>query len=77
MAARDFVGELRTCPICGKEFNVMDFDAWVYKRTLNHGTGPATKSRNYIFCSWKCLREYDKQHEKDRKKQYRLYAWDK
>ena len=44
---------IKQCPICGKEFCVLYPDMYRYKRT----------DRNQLkyFCSWSCLREFDKQ----------------
>ena len=44
---------IKQCPICGKEFSVLYPDMYRYKRT----------ARNQLkyFCSWSCLREFDKQ----------------
>ena len=38
----------RKCPMCGKEFFVRDANDWVYKRNSQY------------FCSWHCLRNYEK-----------------
>ena len=38
----------RKCPMCGKEFVTRNALEWAYRRN------------NKVFCSWHCLREYDK-----------------
>lgn len=48
----------KTCPECGKGFFVQYPSMWTYART----EGPRRK----YFCSWSCMREYDK--EKGEKK---------
>lgn len=45
------------CPVCGKKFFVQFTDLWAYRR------GHGKKNSKYI-CSWSCLRQYDKDHEK-------------
>ena len=45
---------LRKCPVCRKKFEVCDADSWGYK-----------KSKRF-FCSYNCLRRYEKAHEKEK-----------
>ena len=47
-------GYWHLCPICGKEFHAGA--DWVYRR------GYDEHHRSY-FCSWKCIRLYEKQEE--------------
>lgn len=47
----------RKCPICGKVFGVLDADKWAYK------DGKPMK----YFCSWTCLRKWQKEHTKPQK----------
>ena len=54
-----FVHE-KDCPVCGKHFAMSRIDLWAYKRQENH-------QDNY-FCSWRCLRAYDKQKEESKVK---------
>lgn len=54
-----FVHE-KDCPVCGKHFAMSRIDLWAYKRQENH-------QDNY-FCSWSCLRAYDKQKEESKVK---------
>ena len=50
----------KTCYQCGKEFYVMYQDLWRYKRgNLNGGRW---------FCSWKCLRAYERTPDTEPKK---------
>ena len=48
-------GAYRTCPVCGRRWFVCDLDQWVFFRWKGAG------QRDY-FCSWKCIREWDKDH---------------
>lgn len=50
----DLMYKERKCHKCGKLFIASSPEEWVYKRRIN----------NYpkYFCSWKCLRDYDKNH---------------
>ena len=50
---------MKKCPVCGKEFDVLWPDLWRYKR--NGGTANYWK----YFCSWGCLRKYDKGREQN------------
>lgn len=45
----------RDCPVCGKHFAMSRIDLWAYKRKENH--------QDSYFCSWRCLRAWDKQKE--------------
>ena len=47
---------MKTCRICGKRFDVLYPDIWAYRRGN-------TQQWKY-FCSWGCLRKYDKEGEK-------------
>ncbi|MBP5727052.1 MAG: hypothetical protein J6Y48_08250 [Clostridia bacterium] len=47
----------RICENCGKQFMMQSAD-WVY-RTWK-------KNLPIYFCSWKCMREYEQKHPKDR-----------
>lgn len=42
----------RKCPVCGKRFFIDMIELWVYKRGTGHG--------QIYICSWKCLREFDR-----------------
>lgn len=46
------IGNERHCAICDRTFIMRP--EWVYKR----GFGKGSK----VFCSWHCLREYEKRH---------------
>ena len=46
----------RKCPVCGKTFIVRYVKDYVYKTTYN--------SKTKVFCSWGCLRKYEKKHFK-------------
>lgn len=54
-------GVMKKCAQCGKEVNVLDEDAWVYKRNAKDGI-------HRFFCSWHCIREWDAEYEKKRKR---------
>ena len=50
------------CRVCGKEFECRS--SYAYKRGRND---------NYIwFCSWHCIREYDKRIEKKKAKAFAI-----
>ena len=44
----------RTCPVCGKTFYVHATDTWAYKSYNKQKKRPA------YFCSWHCLRAFQK-----------------
>ena len=43
------------CPICKKDFFCTNQGMWVYKITDESG--------KYTFCSWTCMRKYEREHE--------------
>ena len=51
----------KVCKICGNKFSVLHPNRWAYKRGND-------KKWTY-FCSWRCLRAYDQETEKERKEQ--------
>lgn len=53
--------DYRKCEICGKQFPVSYPDLYTYKRRKNRD------SRIRWFCSYSCLRKYDKQNERGKK----------
>ena len=42
----------KRCLVCGKKYFVEILELWAYKRSTAAGTK--------YFCSWRCLREYDR-----------------
>ena len=44
----------RKCSTCGKRFILRE--GWVFKRTSGNG--------EKLFCSWGCMRKWDKEHGK-------------
>lgn len=54
------------CPICGKNFTVLDRGAWVYKQNDNF------LRQNMYLCSYSCLKEYraiyDEKKQKNKEK---------
>lgn len=56
-------GGWRDCPICGKPFFVCDIERWAYKRSVYMGDG----GKRVHFCSWHCVREFDKEYEAKKK----------
>ena len=46
---------MKKCRVCGKTFDVLWPEMWRYKR--------GTDAKYTYFCSWKCLREYDRKAE--------------
>lgn len=49
-------GVYKKCVICGKSFYMPCQYDWVYRRYGRNG--------DKYMCSWHCLREYDKEHER-------------
>lgn len=66
-------GAFRTCPQCGKRFYVAELGDWAYKRYLQ-GTAESNygKNQKVWFCSWHCIRAYDRETE-NKKKRRRTY----
>lgn len=52
-------GDLRKCPICGKEF-IMYAPNWIY-RIIHNGV-------THTFCGWNCMRAFEKKYNIRRKK---------
>ena len=50
----------RKCPQCGKMFFLDDPTQWAYKRLI--------KGHKKFFCSWSCVRAYDRKQEEKRLK---------
>ena len=51
----------RTCPICGRTFEIPWCDDWVYKRKKYGGGGYE------YYCRYNCFREAERRHEKRKK----------
>ena len=51
----DWIDE-RKCAICGKPFYPPVLGEWAYKKFRHPGHGTAM----YYFCSWSCLRKFEK-----------------
>ena len=47
------------CGTCKKWFLITDLSQWVYKRPY--------KGRTKLFCSWTCMRAFDRKMEEQRK----------
>ena len=45
------------CPVCGKVVHTMNRGEWAYKIDNEHG--------RKLFCSWTCLRNYEKTIEEE------------
>lgn len=59
---------MRKCPICGKQFFCDNLELWAYKRAYkNRKTGKVSNSHKKVFCSYHCMREYQKGSEGHRK----------
>ena len=57
----NFLGESK-CSVCGRIFFYTSADDWAYKRMDNrHG-------KMKYFCSWTCLRIWEKKHENHKPK---------
>ena len=52
-----------TCPICGKCFGIPDSGLWVYKFQWQRSRSGKDANVVEYFCSWKCFRIHEKQHE--------------
>ncbi len=52
------------CGECGKEFFVPVINEWVYKRKDYMGS---EKEETKFFCSWKCLRSFDREYEEKKR----------
>ena len=50
----------KKCANCGKEISILHPDHWAYKRVM--------KNVNIFWCSWKCLRQSEKEGKLDMKK---------
>jgi YHS domain-containing protein len=46
----------RICPICGKRFYVHEVASHIYKKQ--------EQGKTQIFCSWGCMRTYEKRGKK-------------
>ena len=64
-------GAYRICETCKKRFFVTSLDDYAYTRYSGvrdaHGKG-----LKVWFCSWHCLRQWDKSHDDGRKKKKEL-----
>ena len=45
-----------SCPVCGKEYDILYPDKWTYKRRR-------TGEHMFYLCSWSCLRKFDEAKE--------------
>lgn len=52
---------MKVCPICGKEWEILDADAWAYK--LKPSNSPTI-----YFCRYNCKRQWEIEHMKPEKK---------
>lgn len=57
--------EVLVCPICGKHFFVPIMGEWVYHKTPN-----AVSRTSKYFCSWTCMRKYEKLEEEEEIKRF-------
>lgn len=57
-------GVWKDCPECGKPFPVGDVGNYAYKRYVSDNS----VSHIAYFCSWSCLRKFDKRYEEEKKK---------
>lgn len=49
----------KTCTQCGKSFICHAPEEWAYRKSA----GIRGTSRMMHFCSWGCMRKYEKEHE--------------
>ena len=59
-------GTMKKCPVCGKEYLVPDVASWAYVMWAMKKTGGV----KVYFCSWGCLRKWEKEHQPKRKQTY-------
>ena len=52
-----FQGGWNKCPVCGKQFRVDQPASWKYVKNKRRGHN---KYKRIYFCSWKCVREFEK-----------------
>ena len=52
----------KNCPVCEKQFTVTETIPWAYRRDYRKGGRGAPHNVIY-FCSWKCLRRFDKEED--------------
>lgn len=57
----------RRCPICKKLFFINSYDEWAYARGSIRKDGGGIGKYRKLFCSWHCLREYDRRVEEKKK----------
>ena len=55
-----FQGGWNRCPICGKDFRVDQPGEWLYVKKKRRAKNKYTK---IYLCSWKCVREAEKESE--------------
>lgn len=48
---------IRTCPVCGREFDCLP--NWAYKLKF--------RAENIYYCRYTCMRQADEQHQQERK----------
>ena len=51
---------MHKCRVCGKLFFCDCADLWVYKKAYNRKKVGGRGHPITWFCSWKCMREYEK-----------------
>ena len=56
-----WLGYYRQCYRCGKAVNIPNLEDWVYARGTQHAR---IGYERLYFCSWRCMRAYDKEQEK-------------
>lgn len=49
-----------TCECCGKKVETLFLEEWAYKIRQKKSKG--VKDQALYFCSWKCLRKWEKDH---------------
>ena len=51
---------MKICPVCGKEWEILDSEAWAYKVR-------PSKSRTIYFCRYNCKQKWLREHQKPQK----------
>ena len=59
------LGQMRVCPICGREFLIPDMGMWAFKKYHTKQNGSTV---SFFFCRWSCMREWEKVHRQPKKK---------
>lgn len=59
------------CCVCGKRFYIPDRETYVYQKQRCYYDG---KHSIKWFCSWRCMRAEEKEHERKKEQRRAAYA---